>query len=276
MAKEKQNKIQNISILGAGWLGLPLGQRLVEAGKSVRASSTRKERLETITKAGMQAYLLALETLEAHHSDFFECDLLFINIPPPRKLPNLVAVYTQWMEKLLVKISAHKIPYCIFISSTGVYPDLNDTVDESIAPVPESTSGKALFQSETLLKNMAGLQCNILRLAGLVGGSREPGKFLAGKQNLANGDAPVNLVHRADCIAIICQIINKGIWGETFNICADKHPSRADFYVAQAKKLTLEPPTFSAERLNRFKIISNQKIKNSLSYQFQYADPMNF
>ena len=47
----------------------------------------------------------------------------------------------------------------------------------------------------------------VIRFGGLIGYDRMPGKFLTGKKDLPNGDAPVNLIHRDDCVQIIYQII---------------------------------------------------------------------
>jgi hypothetical protein len=43
---------------------------------------------------------------------------------------------------------------------------------------------------------------------------------LAGRENLENPDAPINLIHQTDCIGIILKIIEKNSWGETYNAAA--------------------------------------------------------
>ena len=113
-------------------------------------------------------------------------------------------------------------------------------------------------------------------MAGLVGRERKAGQFFAGKQNVPNGAAPVNLVHREDCIHVIHQIIEKGIWNEIFNVCSDGHPTRKDFYTQQALKQGFEPPKFVEDDELVFKIISNKKLKKALDYTFLYPDPMQF
>jgi hypothetical protein len=52
--------------------------------------------------------------------------------------------------------------------------------------------------------------------------------FLAGRENLENPDAPINLIHQTDC-GIILRIIEK-ILGETYNATAQTHPSRETYY----------------------------------------------
>jgi NAD dependent epimerase/dehydratase family enzyme len=102
----------------------------------------------------------------------------------------------------------------------------------------------------------------------LIGEDRHPVKFLAGKENLENPDAPVNLIHQKDCIGIIEEIIFQSKWNEVFNAAAPFHPSREDYYTQKAKEQNLILPKFSTETSNIKKIISSEKIENSLKYQF--------
>ena len=113
-------------------------------------------------------------------------------------------------------------------------------------------------------------------MGGLVGGDRKAGRFLAGKKDVKNGNAPINMIHRDDCIGVINEIVEQEIWEETFNVCADEHPTRKEFYLAQTAKQELEAPTFSDDEEVSFKIISNEKVKTLLGYNFLYPDPMEF
>jgi UDP-glucose 6-dehydrogenase len=47
-----------ISIVGCGWLGLPLGAKLVKNGHRVFGSTTSEEKIEEIKAAGIAPYLL--------------------------------------------------------------------------------------------------------------------------------------------------------------------------------------------------------------------------
>jgi nucleoside-diphosphate-sugar epimerase len=149
-------------------------------------------------------------------------------------------------------------------------------VAEEDNPEPERASGKALVVCEKFLKEQKDLNTTILRLAGLVGGDRKAGRFLAGKKDLSNAKAPVNLIHRDDCIQIISQILQQNKWGLTLNAAADEHPEKANFYKAQTEKLGLEPPTFQEQNKPSYKIVSNQKLKQVLNYTFLHPDPMDF
>ena len=100
-----------------------------------------------------------------------------------------------------------------------------------------------------------------------------PGRFLAGKKEISNGEAPVNLIHRDDCIGVIDAVIKKSVWGETLNACADSHPLRKDYYIAQARNIGLEPPQFTDSPETAYKIVNSDKLKKLTGYVFKYPDP---
>lgn len=270
--------IKRISILGCGWLGFPLAVALLEDGYEVLGSTTTEEKLERLAEAGIQPYLIKVGSeITGQIDDFFRTDLLVINIPPGRKRADVMERYPQEIKTLLERALAGQIRRVLFISSTGVYQDVNREVTEAETALTNRGSGGALVICETYLRTLSGVETTIVRPAGLVGGDRKAGRFLAGKQNVSNGDAPINMVHRADCIAVIRQLIAQEVWGEIFNLCADEHPSRRAFYTYQAKKHGFEPPDFAETNdPPRFKIVSNQKLKDELNYTFLYPDPMQF
>jgi nucleoside-diphosphate-sugar epimerase len=113
----------------------------------------------------------------------------------------------------LIKIKLQKV---IFISSTGVYADLNMEVNELTDPQPDTVSGKILYEAEELFRQQIKFKTTIIRFGGLIGLGREPGRFFAGKKDIPNGLAPVNLIELNDCIGITEAILNKNAFGYTF------------------------------------------------------------
>lgn len=267
-----------ISILGCGWLGFALGKHLLAEGHQVKGSTTTPAKLAMLEAATIEPFLIKVEQrLEGEQlTDFFESDLLVLNIPPKRSNPNIVADHTAQMKAIMQAVERSTVQKMIFVSSTSVYGNTNTVVTEETPAKPERASGKALVLVENHLKSIPSLQLTILRMAGLVGGDRKAGRFLAGKTNVSNGNAYVNLVHRADCIGIIEQVIIQEKWGNIYNVCADEHPLKKDYYIAQAIKEGLTPPTFLEASETAYKIVSNQKVKSDLNYQFIHPDPMDF
>ena len=270
--------MNKISILGCGWLGLPLAKRLTQKGNSVNGSTTSESKLSILKDAGINPFLVALEceSVSETINDFLaESEILIIDIPPKLRGNNAETshstrkVFVEKIENLIPFIAKSTIKKVLFVSSTSVYGDQNDLITEETNPNPETESGKQLLLTEAILQENQNFETTILRFGGLIGEDRHPVKFLAGKENLENPDAPVNLIHQNDCINIIEQIILQSKWNEVLNAVAPFHPTREDYYTQKAKEQNLILPKFSTEKSNIKKIISSEKIENILNYQFK-------
>ena len=270
---------RRISILGCGWLGLPLGAHLAAAGYEVNGSTTKAEKLAHLREAGIHPFLIEVgETVQGPEQQrFFDSDLLIVNIPPGgRQNPDVQKTHPLQIKAILRAAQDGPIQHLIFVSSTSVYGDEKRVVSEADHLNPSTPSGRALAEIEGFLRQLHQPQTTILRMAGLVGGNRKAGRFFAGKKGLPGGEAPVNLVHLDDCIGLIQAVIQQQKWGEIFNVCADEHPSRAKLYAHQAQQLGLPRPEFIAGDDYPFKIVSNNKAKEQLGYTFLHPDPMAF
>lgn len=267
------NKI--ISILGCGWLGLPLGSFLAKNGMLVKGSVTTAEKFSALQAAGIEPFqlLLSPELSGTNTDDFFQCDVLVVNIPPQRR-EDIIEYHPAQIKALIENILKGNVKKVLFISSTSVYPDVNREVFEHEDLTPAKGSGKALRIVEDMLTQQEEFATTIVRFGGLVGYDRLPGRFLASKKDVPNADAPVNIIHQDDCIEIIYQIIKKEIWGEVFNACTDKHPLRKDYYTQAALQIGLEAPVFTDKGATNFKIINSDKLKQRLNYSFKYPDPI--
>ena len=267
--------MKKISILGCGWLGFPLAKKLIEKGNSINGTTTSENKLVTLKDSGINPFLVALESESVSESvnDFLsESEILIINIPPKLRTvdPNSEKkVFVEKIRNLIPFIEKSIVKKVLFVSSTSVYGDENDFITENTIPNPETESGKQLFLAEAILQKNQNFETTILRFGGLIGEDRHPVKHLAGKENLENPDAPVNLIHLNDCIGIIEAIINQSKWNEVFNAVAPFHPTREEYYTQKAKEQNLVLPKFSAEKSNIKKIISSEKIQNNLKYQFK-------
>ncbi|WP_299760702.1 SDR family oxidoreductase [uncultured Pontibacter sp.] len=270
---------QTISIMGCGWLGMPLAERLVRHGYTVKGSTTTPEKVEEILMKDIQPYLLDLASEQmdkAALQDFLDTDVLVLNIPPHLRSDGGEA-YMHQMHLLLKSLIQSPVSRILFVSSTSVYQDLNRTVtEEDISFTEEMEPNNMLLQAEKLFQDREDWMTTVVRFSGLVGGNRQPGRFLAGKKNVLNGDAPVNLIHLEDCLNILYSILEQQKWGKVYNACADMHPLRREFYTSSAQALGLTPPEFSDMEKTQFKLINSQKLKDDLSYTFIYPDPMAF
>ena len=253
-----------VSILGCGWVGLPLGAALAVKGHEVQGSKTSPERLGLLKDSGITPHIARLEPEFVGDKTWLETDVLVLTLPPERKGD----VETFYPAQIRGALEVANAQHLVFTSSTSVYPNLNRVVTEEDARDPDKPSGRAVLAAEEVLQ--AHPNVTILRLAGLYGYDRQPGRRLAGKE-VSGGDAPVNLVHRDDVVSTLIKVIEENIRG-VFNVCADAHPSRKEVYTAQAERLGFEPPRFVEPHEVDYKEVSSEKLKG-LGYEFQHGDP---
>ena len=259
-----------ISILGCGWLGLPLAKALLENGFSVKGSTTSVEKLSIMENSGIQPYLIALSENDTvgNINDFIENSKILIIDVPPKLRGNSNENFVGKIEKLIPSIEKSTVENVLFISSTSVYGEDNSIVTEETELNPDTESGKQLVQTEQLLQINPNFKTTVLRFGGLIGKDRHPIKFLAGRKNIDNPNTPINLIHQDDCIGIILEILRQNSWNETFNAVTPFHPSRKEYYKQKAIEFNLALPEFNSECLTFGKTILSNKVENVLKYTF--------
>lgn len=265
--------IQQIAIIGCGWLGTPLAFHLKGLGYDVRGSRQHISARLDLAQANIANTALSL-TPELVCDDapllFNGTDLVIINIPPRRKSHDSDYHIAQ-INALKQAALEYQIPRVLFVSSTSVYGPSQGIVDESTPLKPTTESGQTLVAIEHDLQASPLHSC-ILRFGGLIGPGRHPGRFLSGRQ-VDGADAPVNLIHQKDCIGIIQAIIERDLFNGSYNAVCDAHPCKQEFYEAAANALSLELPRFSQTSAGN-KLISNHAVKQALDYSFIYPDPI--
>lgn len=59
-----------ISILGCGWLGLPLAKQLIKKGFSVKGSTTSEEKISILKTEGIISFLISLSDSKKSEEGF--------------------------------------------------------------------------------------------------------------------------------------------------------------------------------------------------------------
>lgn len=259
-----------ISILGCGWLGLPLAKVLVDKGNSVKGSTTSLEKIAVLQQSEIEPFVISLSfnEIQGNVSSFLEnSEVLLIDIPPKLR-GNIKENFVGKISTLIPFIEKSSIKKVIFVSSTSVYADENVLINEESIAQPETESGKQLLLAEQLLQSNPNFKTTIVRFGGLIGEDRHPIRSLSGRENIENPEAPINLIHQADCIGIILKIIETKCWGETFNAVAPFHPSRKEYYTQKAVAMNLALPKFNHTRPSIGKTILSDKVEQILKYEF--------
>ena len=274
---DKKMKNIKISILGCGWLGLPLAKKLLGNDYEVKGSTTSESKLEVFKNVGISPFLIKLEENEITgnlESFLANTDVLVVDVPPKLR-GNNKENFVQKIKNLIPFVENSKVEKVLFVSSTSVYGDtfpIQERGEES-ALNPDTEGGKQLVEVEKLLQSNENFQTTVDRFGGLIGPERNPAKFLAGQENVANPNAPINFIHQEDCIGIICEILKRvqhanWNWNDTFNAVAPNHPNRENYYTEKALEMNLKVPTFVKDPISIGKKISSKKLQNKLNYIF--------
>ena len=264
-----------ISVIGCGWLGLPLGKRLVQEGHEVLGSTTQMEKFQAIHQAGISPVLMTLQPMPfgLEFNRLFETDCLIINIPPGKKTQT-PAFYEEQVKYLKYLANQHKAPRILFVSSTSYYPNTMSEINEETPYDLKQGSSEAIVQAEKQIKQVDG-QLTILRCGGIMGGDRIPGKWFAGKET-PGPNTPINYIHRDDVIGIILQLLEtQSSKLETLNLVCPHHPTRKEVYEAMAEKYDFQKPIWTMPDLNPHKVVTS-KISEMLDYSFRFTSPLDF
>jgi len=262
-----------MSVVGCGWLGLPLGRRLVDRGLAVKGSTTTEDKLQTLRDSGIEPHLLRLTPDPSEDpSTLLDADVLFVNVPLPRGVDDRAAYHMRQMKALR---DATQAEWVIVASSTGVYPNASKVVVEADVPPggPATVRGDRrptgdMLQAVEGMWMAAEHDVTILRFGGLYGPDRHPGRFLAGRTGLSRPQAPVNLIHLEDCIGVVEAVLDHNARNDVFNAVAPQHPSRSEAYTHAARALGLEPPAFDPTDTRTGKQISSEKSQTVLGYTY--------
>ncbi|HFZ8992984.1 TPA: SDR family oxidoreductase [Citrobacter freundii] len=269
--------MKKVAIVGLGWLGMPLAMTLAARGWQVIGSKTTQDGVDAARMSGIESYPLRMEPELVCETDDLDAlmnvDALVITLPA-RRSGSGDDFYHRALQELVDSALAYKIPRIIFTSSTSVYGNVHGTVKENSPRNPVTESGRVLKELEDWLHHLPGTSVDILRLAGLVGPGRHPGRFFAGKSG-PDGQHGVNLVHLEDVVAAIILLLQAPKGGHIYNICAPQHPARNVFYPQMARLLGMTPPHFlDSKEPGNGKIIDGNRICHELGFEYQYPDPL--
>ncbi|GAA3538398.1 NAD(P)-binding domain-containing protein [Zobellella aerophila] len=227
----------SVAIVGLGWLGEPLAETLQARGYRVAGTTTDAGKADRLGAAGLRVRLWDINgPLPACWPAELVADTLILCVPPGR-----VDDYASTLGRLASLAAAGGIKRLLFTSATSVYGGPGHKTEQHAAP--DSVRGERMLAAEQAVRQAGVPQVLCLRLAGLVGGSREPGRFLAGRR-FPGGEEPVNLVAQEDLLRIIPAILARADWPSCLNVCAPHHPSRRAFYTKAALDRGLTPPAF--------------------------------
>jgi nucleoside-diphosphate-sugar epimerase len=270
--------MNDVLILGCGFLGRVLATQWTQEGRTVWATTRSPERAAEIRSGGCSPVV---------------CDVL--DPSSLRGLPEVpLAVHcvgfdrttSRSMREVYVEGLGHFIdewtrpgrnnPRFIHVSSTSVYGQGDGCwVDEEAPTEPEDESGRVVLEAERLLRARLP-EALILRFAGLYGPGRllRKASLLANEPLTGNPDRWLNLIHVVDGATAIRAAAQRGRPGQVINICDDHPVRRRDFFSRLAEILGALPPRFapgSSARIDRAdRRVLNRRMHQELGVVLRY------
>lgn len=238
-----------VAILGCGYLGLELGERLAANGADVVGVRRSTAGIERIEERGFEA-VRADVTDAADLRSVPDVDAVVYAVSGGRN-GDPWAVYVEGLRTVVETFGARGIPpdRLVYVSSTGVYGDREGAwVDEETDLEPESERERALVAAERVAlaeTDPVGVDGTAVRLAGLYGPGRYwTDRYLSGPVV----EGYVNMVHRDDAAGAVAHLLETDACRDAVvNVVDDEPASRVTFAEWLADRTGQSPP----ERLSR-------------------------
>ncbi|APW66101.1 MULTISPECIES: Rossmann-fold NAD(P)-binding domain-containing protein [Arcobacteraceae] len=253
--------MKTFTILGAGWLGLPLACEL-KKNYNVKVSIKDEKNRQKFQELGLDVFLLNEQNL-SFLDKLLQTDYLFINFPPSK-----FEDYSSFLEKIYSHNKIKDIKKIIFVSSTSIYAS-EDGIYKEDSKLSNEKSPK-VYESELLIKDKTDV---IFRCSGLMGYNRVAGKRSSSKI-VNDKDIKINYIHRDDVISATYFVINNNING-IFNLCSKEHPTKEEIYLHNAQKHGFKESIFKNEKGIKNRIIDGSKI-SSLGFEYKYPNPFEY
>ena len=267
---------KTISIIGLGWLGLPLARQLQKEGFRVKGSVTSVAKLTALKNSGLEVHQLQLNPEPVGNlTALLQADTLVINVPP-KAGSNGAAFHPEQVKHVTAAIRQSSVKHVIYVSSTSIYPEAYQIVVEDDVVTPEQAATPALVEAEQFVQTLApDRTVTVVRCGGLMGYNRIPGKYVGGKL-INSGAVPVNYLHQDDAVGILTTLIQQPIPG-TFNAVAPEHPTRKAIYQKSCSDFGYDQPNFiQPEKPVPYKVVSIERLLKATNYGFKYPDPLQF
>lgn len=263
---------RKLLILGYGWAGKITAELFLENDFEVWGTTTQKNKINELVEKGIHPVLLdftednlldyPLSELQSHNFD-----LILISVPVQRNEETLHCL--NKFENLAGFVAKLNTKQIIYLSSIGVYEAVNGSITEE-SQVKESGN---IFLIERFLRQSIK-KLVILRLGGLFGFGRIPGKYFSNKVCTV-GDEKANYVHGTDVAYSIFEIWRKGLSNTTFNVVAPIHPLKKEIYEKMAERYNF-PPVLYSDGANIQKEVSSNKLVGELDFRFHIPSPLDF
>ncbi|WP_071059232.1 sugar nucleotide-binding protein [Pelistega sp. MC2] len=218
-----------VLILGMGYVGTALARVLVENCSVLGTYQTYNPHLVHPQFMAMP-YSLG-DKFPSQWADYST----WVCLLPPSSSDLYVSLLREWIQYA----QQSNVNHVIYTSSSSVFGQQEGHYTEHDVVYPVTESAQKIAQVEQAFLNSQIEHITILRLAGLFDDERHPVYRLAKQVSLPNGSQYVNMVHREDVVNALRYAIKNPKGKLIRHIVNPHHPTRQDFYQAEAKRLNI-------------------------------------
>ena len=274
-----------VLIIGCGYIGLPLGEKLVSHGHAVfgmRRTPVVDTKLSSCGIVPVCADITKPQTLAALSADHDW--VVHCVASAGGSVEEYRQLYLEGTRNVIEWLASSPPQKFVYTSSTSVYGQIDGSIVDEISPTePVAETAKILVETERLLLRAAGtavLKPIILRVAGIYGPGRGYwlNQYSAGQARLeGHGERYLNMVHRDDVVGAIAAALERGRAGEIYNVVDDEPTSQAALFqwLSIQTGCGLPPPadekrSAGSKRGFTHKRVSNRKLNEQVGYCLRY------
>lgn len=255
--------MKKIGIIGCGWLGLHIAKKL-SLNNIIYTTTTSENKKNELNKMGYHPEVIQFWDHEISQEfkswkSLKDLDVIIITVPFSKRTST--KLLKNRFENLSLFIDGFK-KQLFLMSSIGVYPQVEMEISEKTLE-NKHLNPSILFVEELVKEKFP--KVNILRLGGLMGGSRVFSNY-----KISNPNQIVNHVHYEDICLIIEKMIQKNSNSKTYNIVAPLHPTKQAIINYQND---LEESLGIQKNGRR---ILSKLSEDELNYQYIHTDPRKF
>ncbi|TCA63150.1 SDR family oxidoreductase [Rhizobium pisi] len=272
----------HVMIFGCGFSGTAIAKAFTDDGVRVSGTTRSAEKMETLSRDGIEAFLFDGETLENRLREALADVTHLVQSIAPGKADPLLRLLGEDGAALLPRLE-----WIGYLSTVGVYGDHKGTwVTEETPCVPVSGRSKERLEAEDgwlAMGEKRGVPAAVLRLSGIYGPGRNAFCNLekGTARRLIKKDQVFNRI-RVEDIGAATRFLSEHRLGGIYNITDDRPGPPQDVIVEAARLMDVEPPleqAFETAELTPMarsfygenKRVSNAKLK-AAGFKFSFPD----